>query len=185
MGPEHTKRRKTLLTDIAGRKLDCLVVTHPANWFYLTGFTGESGALVVSMNGTTLLTDGRFTVQGKEETRGVKIELQQGGLYTALGAMLRRKGLRRVGYDANHLTVSQWDILRKAMGGKTRGFEASGLVQRLRMRYSDDEATVRSMRLAVLRAHNLIRDGVEHQALALMLWRAALPANVLLWERQG
>ncbi len=56
-------------------------------------------------------------------------------------------------------------------------------VQRLRMRYSDDEAAVRSMRFAVLRAHNLIRDGVEHQALALTLWRAALPANVLIWKR--
>jgi Xaa-Pro aminopeptidase len=27
------------------RGLDSLIVTHPANWFYLTGFTGESGAL--------------------------------------------------------------------------------------------------------------------------------------------
>ena len=91
MGAEHTKRRKALLAEIAGRKLDCLVVTHPANWYYLTGFTGESGALVVSMDGTTLLTDGRFTVQGKEETRGVKIELQQGGLYTALAAIVAKK----------------------------------------------------------------------------------------------
>src|SRR5258706_13124184 len=99
MAAEHTKRRKALLADLAGRKLDCLVVTNPANWFYLTGFTGESGALVVSPDDTTLLTDGRFTVQGKEETRGIKIELQQGELYTALGAMLRKKGLRRVGYD--------------------------------------------------------------------------------------
>ena len=122
MGAEYTKRRKALLAEIAGRKLDCLVVTHPANWYYLTGFTGESGALVVSPEDTTLLTDGRFTVQGKEETRGVKIELQQGGLYPALGAMLRKKSLRRIGYDANHLTVTQWDTLRKALGSKGRGF---------------------------------------------------------------
>ena len=58
-------------------------------------------------------------------------------------------------------------------------------VKRLRMLHSDDEAAVRWMRFAVPRTHNLLRDGVEHRALPLMLWRAALPANVLIWERQG
>ena len=58
-------------------------------------------------------------------------------------------------------------------------------VKRLRMLHSDDEAAVRSLRFAVPRAYALVRDGVEHRALPLMLWRAALPANVLIWERQG
>jgi Xaa-Pro aminopeptidase len=157
MGAEHTKRRKAVLAEIAARKLDCLVVTHPANWYYLTGFTGESGALVISMDGTTLLTDGRFTVQGKEETSGVKIELQQGGLYPALGAMLRKKRLRRGGYDANHLTVTQWDTLRKALGSMGRGFEASGLVERLRMRKDAQELAI--MRKAAILAGEVL-EGV-------------------------
>jgi Xaa-Pro aminopeptidase len=157
MGAEHTKRRKALAAEIARRKLDCLVVTHPANWFYLTGFTGESGALVVSLDDTTLLTDGRFTVQGKEETRGIKIELQQGGLYPALGATLRKKGLRRIGYDADHLTVAQWNTLRKALGSKVRGFEASGLVARLRMRKDAQELAI--MRKAAILAGEVL-EGV-------------------------
>ena len=57
-------------------------------------------------------------------------------------------------------------------------------VQRLRMLHSDDEAAVRWMHVAVPRAYNLIRDGAEHPALSLMLWRTALPADVLVWERQ-
>ncbi len=57
-------------------------------------------------------------------------------------------------------------------------------VQRLRMMQSDDEAAVRWMRFAVPYVYKLIRDGVEHQSLPLMLWRAALPADVLIWERQ-
>ena len=57
-------------------------------------------------------------------------------------------------------------------------------VQRLHMLHSDDEAAVRSLRFAAPRAYDLVRDGVEHRALALMLWRVALPADVLIWERQ-
>src|SRR5260370_23939566 len=99
MGAEHTKRRKGVLAELAGRKLDCLLVTHPANWYYLTGFTGESGALVISYAVSCLKKNGRFTVQAKEETSGEKIELQQGSLYAAVGTFLRKKVLGLVGYD--------------------------------------------------------------------------------------
>jgi Xaa-Pro aminopeptidase len=156
MGAEHTKRRKALLAELASRKLDCLLVTHPANWYYLTGFTGESGALVVSQHGATLLTDGRFTVQAKEETRGVKIELQQGGLFPALGAVLRKKNHGRIGYDANQLTIAQWNTLRKALGSSGRGFEANGLVERLRTRKDAQELAV--MRKAAILAGEVLES---------------------------
>jgi Xaa-Pro aminopeptidase len=170
MGAEHTKRRRALLAEAASRKLDCLLVTHPANWYYLTGFTGESGALVVSQDGATLLTDGRFTVQAKEETGGVKIELQQGGLYPAVGAFLRKNGFGRVGYDANQLTVAQWNDVKKALGGKGRGIESTGLVAHLRRRKDAQELTV--MRKAAILAGQvlegvlkLVRPGVRESEL--------------------
>ena len=157
MGAEHKKRRKALLAELASRKLDCLVVTHPANWYYLTGFTGESGALVVSRDGATLLTDGRFTVQAKEETLGVRVEVQQGGLYPALGTLLRKKRFGRVGYDPNQLTVTQWNTLRKALGSKGRGFEAIGVVERLRAR--KDAQELAAMRKAAILASEVL-EGV-------------------------
>jgi Xaa-Pro aminopeptidase len=157
MGAEHSKRRKALLAEVASRKLDCLLVTHPANWYYLTGFTGESGALVVSQESVTLLTDGRFTVQAKEETRGVKIELQASGLYPAVGAFLRKNSFGRVGYDGNHLTVTQWNTLRKALGSRGRGFEANGLVERLRTRKDAQELAL--MRKAAILAGEVL-EGV-------------------------
>jgi Xaa-Pro aminopeptidase len=170
MGAQHTKRRRALLAEIADRKLDCLVVTHPANWYYLTGFTGESGALVVSPDRTTLLTDGRFTVQAKEETRGIKIELQQGALYTEVGAFLRKNGFNRVGYNANQLTVTQWNTLRKALGSRGRGFDAVGLVERQRMR--KDVQELRVMRKAAIlagevleRVLKLVKPGVRESEL--------------------
>jgi Xaa-Pro aminopeptidase len=171
MIPEHAKRRKALLAELAQRKLDCLLVTHPANWFYLTGFTGESGALIVSRHGITLVTDGRFTVQAAEETRGVKIELQQGGLFAATGAFLKKNRLGRIGYDANQLTVVQLKSLKKALGRKWRGLEAGGLVERLRMRKDAQELAV--MRKAAILAGEvmegvlkLIKPGVRESEIA-------------------
>ena len=63
MSGHFAKRRREVVQELKRRELDCLLVTHPANWYYLTGFSGESGILVLTREGTTLITDGRFTAQ--------------------------------------------------------------------------------------------------------------------------
>lgn len=148
------------------RALDCLLVTHPPNWYYLTGFTGESGALVVCGGGTTLVTDGRFAVQAKEEARGIRVELQQGALYGALGEFLRKRGMRRIGFDPWQWTVAQMKALRKAAGAKCRTIEAGGIVEGLRKKKDPQELAV--MRKAAVLAGevfedvlNLVRPGVR------------------------
>ena len=127
--------------------------------------------MLVLKAGSTLITDGRFTVQAKEETRGLKIELQDGGLYASVGTHLRKKGAVRVGFDANRLTVAQLNALRKAIGSKWRGREASGLVERLRMKKDAQELSV--MRKAAVLAGEvvesvlkLIRPGVRENEIA-------------------
>jgi len=139
MSANHSQRRRQVASALRQRGLDSLIVTHPANWFYLTGFTGESGALVVELDRTTLVTDGRFTVQAKEEARGIRVVLQKGGLYPALGEWLRQRGLRRVGFDPFQLSLGQWHALRKAAGAKCRTIEAGGIPEGLRTRKDAQE----------------------------------------------
>jgi len=159
MPDPFAKRRREVVRELRQRKLDCLTVTHPANWYYLTGFTGEAGALVVSADGNTLLTDGRFIVQAGEETRGVKIEMQQGGLYTSLGELLRQRGMRRVGYDAGQWTVAQLKAVQKAVGAKCRAIEAGGIVEGLRTRKDAQELTV--MRKAAVLASSVLEGALK------------------------
>lgn len=150
MRVDHNQRRRAVQRKLEERKLSCLVVTHPANWFYLTGFSGESGALVILRDGATLLTDGRFTVQAKQETQGLKIELQKGALFTALGDLLKRKGRGRTGYDPSQITVAQFAAIEKAAGSKWKPVDAGGLVSGLRMQKDAQELSV--MRKAAILA---------------------------------
>jgi Xaa-Pro aminopeptidase len=121
--------------------------------------------------GTTLLTDGRFTVQAREETHGVSIEKQQGPLFKALGAYLKQTKAGATGYDPGSLTVADWKALRRAAGGKWRGVEAGGLVECLRMRKDAGELAV--MRKAAVVAGqvfesvlNLIKPGVRENEIS-------------------
>jgi Xaa-Pro aminopeptidase len=171
MSDRHAKRRREVLRTLQPRGLDCLLVTRPPNWYYLTGFTGESGVLVLSGGAATLVTDGRFTVQAKEEAPGVRVELQQGALYAALGEFLRRRGMKRIGFDPGHWTVAQLRIMRKAAGTRCRVLEAGGVVEQLRKRKDEHELSL--MRRAAVLAGDvlesvlkLVRPGVREADIA-------------------
>ncbi|MCH6547399.1 MAG: aminopeptidase P family N-terminal domain-containing protein [Gemmatimonadetes bacterium] len=67
---------------LADRGLDALVVSHPANVRYLTGFTGSSAAAVVAHSAVSLFTDGRYDVQAEAEVTGVaRVEIVSGDLW--------------------------------------------------------------------------------------------------------
>jgi len=171
MRANHPQRRRQLASTLRQRGLDCLLVTHPPNWYYLTGFTGESGALVVEKDRATLITDGRFTVQAKEEVPGIRTVLQKGGLYQALGEWLRQRGLRRVGFDPFQLSLAQWNAVRKAAGAKCRTIEAAGIPEGLRMRKDAQElAQMRKAAVVVGEVFEsvlkLVRPGVRESELA-------------------
>src|SRR5258705_5340310 len=120
MATQHSTRTRELHKLILQEALDALVITSPADWFYLTGFTGEAGALIADRRGLTLVTDGRFIVQAGQELRGVAVVEQKDGLFRACGDLLRSAHRKRVGFDANQLTVQQSQLLKKAAGGETR-----------------------------------------------------------------
>src|SRR5437879_11024498 len=142
------ERLRNLIADLAHAKIDALLITHPANWFYLTGFTGESGALVVSGTGAALVTDGRFVVQAREETNGIRIRQQEGSLLESVTRLLGDLRARRVGFDPIHTTVSQLQAAQKASGGRLEWVSVAGAVETLRMR--KDAGELAQMRKAAI-----------------------------------
>ncbi|PYU00727.1 MAG: aminopeptidase P family protein [Acidobacteria bacterium] len=158
MDTSFQQRRRKLWLLLNAAKVDALLVTHPANWFYLTGFTGESGALVVTRKGTTLVTDGRFVGQAKAETRRVRICQQEGTLLESAARVLRDLRVRRVGFDPARVTVSQWQALRKAARSRWQWVPAEGAVEKLRMR--KEAAELAQMRKAAMLAGEIMEFSI-------------------------
>jgi len=109
-----------------------LLETHRPNVYYLTGFTGDSGALLVDASSATLFTDGRFTTQAKEEVPGVRVHIHRGPLLVAVGEHLRRKRRARIAMAPSRFTLAGWEALKKAAGKSVRWVAADGLVDKLR-----------------------------------------------------
>jgi Xaa-Pro aminopeptidase len=175
MKTPFVQRRRELLSRLgesrAKSRIDSLLITRPASWYYLTGFTGDSGALIVSRRGATLITDGRFTWQAREETSGVRIVQQSRSLVAAVGEFLKGAGRGRVGFDPAHVSVGELSAMRKAAGKRVGWAPSAGLVEALRSRKDAQElATMR--RAAVLAgkvlqgALKLLKPGVRELEIA-------------------
>ena len=146
-------RTRALQRAIAAARLDALLVDRPPNWYYLTGFTGEAGLLLAGTR-PVIVTDSRFTVQARQETSGVRIVRQVGGLFESAGKFLQEQRLRTVGFDPQHITVAQLRSLRKAAGARIRWKPVSGMVEAMRMK--KDASELAQMRRAALLASEVV-----------------------------
>lgn len=84
--------------------LDALLVSDPVNVTYLTSFTGDESALLVSAEKAWLITDSRFTEQVKQEVTDAEMVLHEHGLFAEAGSLAQAHGLKTVGFEAETLT---------------------------------------------------------------------------------
>jgi Xaa-Pro aminopeptidase len=157
MNTGFAQRRSVLVEKLEALQVESLLVTHPADWYYLTGFTGDSGALVVSRRRTTLITDGRFVGQAKAEMTGVAVVQQKASLFESAGTFLSENKAKSVGFEATQLSVSQYGALRKAAGA-CKWTPATGVVACLRMHKDPQELAV--MRRAAILAGRVMEEAI-------------------------
>jgi Xaa-Pro aminopeptidase len=127
--PKRLVRLRALLRP---SKLDAFLTLHRPNIFYLCGFSGSSGALLIGPRGARLFTDSRYTIQAAGEVHSASVAIVRGNLLAAVGDRLRKAGARTVGYEASQLSVQQLRQLRKAAGSRVRWQPALSLVEGLR-----------------------------------------------------
>jgi Xaa-Pro aminopeptidase len=171
MNAPFAQRRRALQAQLAARGLSGVLSMNSADWYYLTGFTGEAGALLISRSGSSLVTDGRFTVQAKEETSGIRVVKQEVSLMASVGKLLRGPVRGKIGFDAGQITLEQFRTLRRATGPRVRLAAAHGEIGALRQR--KEVAEVALMRKAavlagevVSAAFKLLKPGVREIEIA-------------------
>ncbi len=136
-----------------------LLETHLPNLYYLCGFSGDSGALLIDSTSATLFTDGRFTIQAKEETRGVRVHIHKGPLLEAVGKHLRGRKRRTIAVPPSRLTLGGWKALRKAAGGNLKWLAVDGLVENLRA--VKDAGEIDRIRAAALLGSQVMEEAIR------------------------
>lgn len=110
------QRLEKVRRQLAAAGLDGLFVTGATNRRYLSGFTGSAGALLLTAERAVLLTDARYTQQAEAEAPAYKLVIHRPGqLWQALAHELAAGGCKSLGFEAQHMTVAQFETAREQL----------------------------------------------------------------------
>jgi Xaa-Pro aminopeptidase len=153
-GEQQAARRAALAVQLDREGLGALLVTHPPNVRYLSGFTGSAGFLLVTTQHATLVTDFRYATQAPDEAPGVDVQVERVNLWDRLGRILAQYPVEALGVESTVLTVRD----AERVAGLTRGrvVPAPELVERLRASKSPEE--VAAIRAAAQLAHEALAE---------------------------
>lgn len=111
---EYLGRRTALAALLGEWKLDALLVTHPPNVRYLSGFTGSNGVLLALGGGAILFTDPRYRIQAGREV-SCRVKVAKRSLLTEVVAAVERRKVRRLGFERSHAAFEIYDFLKSRL----------------------------------------------------------------------
>jgi Xaa-Pro aminopeptidase len=151
---------------------DAMLITHPIDVRYLTGFTGSNAAFVLPrqhpdkkrhprLNKPVLFTDGRYIQQARQQTRHAGVVIAQGPILREACASMLSAGVRHCAIDAEHTTVATLETMRQWIPSKLRrGFFQAVPSWTAGLREVKDAEEVERIRAAALLGCRLFEDSL-------------------------
>jgi len=144
-------------------KADAYLLTSPPNIRYITGFTGEDSAVLVTPEEVILLTDGRFGEQAVEECPGARVVLRHRGLAAMVATVARKQRLRRILLAAPNVSLA---FHQQLAAGLSRRRLQSTRDHVLELRMIKDAGEIAAIRRAIAtaeKAFSLIDGALTEQ----------------------
>ncbi len=116
--------------------IDAIFISQPENRYYLSGFDGSSGYLLITWQDTTLATDFRYTEQAKKQAPDYDIFQIRGDIAEWFPQLTGRSGLSKLGFEAGHMTFALHQKLTDALNrakSKIKLIPLDRLVESLRV----------------------------------------------------
>ena len=99
----NEKRINRVLHVLKQMDVDAIIIRGMDNIFYLTGFRGSEGSLLVTKGDVVLLTDFRYLTHAAEVTKDVTI-VETREKKNHLAMLCARYGIRKMGFDSYNTT---------------------------------------------------------------------------------
>jgi len=154
MSEESAGRCATLIRKMKKAGLSACLITKPENIHYICGFCGEDSWLVLGRKCRVLITDSRFTEEAGRSAPDFDVHLRRGGIAAETAEILKKVG-GRIGFEANHLTVSAHEVLTPKRSKRYQLVAQTGLIEEMRLIKDAGEIA------AIRRAISAAEDGLK------------------------
>ncbi len=169
----HAERIGALRAELVRRRLDGYLIQDRMEQFWLTGFTGEDGLVLITAKAVVLLTDGRFDEAAGLQAPYAKKILRKKRTAEANAKEILRFKPDKLGFDPSRMNVADHTELKKHLK-TTRLVPAGGLIGEGRL-YKDagEVAAIRKAidvaQQAFLKLRQWIEPGKTERELAARL----------------
>lgn len=134
------------------KNLDAILIMSDYNRRYLTGFTGSSGAVIMTKDNRYLISDFRYKAQGKAQAQDFEFVLQDKGLMDFIMEFMESKSYESVGFEGEHVNFNTFDRLDSTFDL----VPLTGEVEKIRMFKTTDEVDL------IKRACNIADETYEY-----------------------
>lgn len=144
-------RLQRLRAQLHTHEVDALLVSDATNRRYFSGFTGSAGALLVTAHHALLLSDFRYQTQAPREAPSFEFRLATGDAAFAeqLIDALRAFDVRRLGFEADNITVVRFDALKHALDEATLAVQWQPVADLAQLRQVKDADELRLLQRAI------------------------------------
>jgi Xaa-Pro aminopeptidase len=112
-------------------EVDAYLITKPHDYYYLTGFTGEDSAVLVTSRAITIFTDGRFDETFALECPWAKKILRRSLIAEPIGQFCKDKGVEKLHVQPDGVNLAELKNLKKFCK-PTKTAEAPDLIRDMR-----------------------------------------------------
>ena len=138
----HAVERITRLRQsMEKEQLEAVLIASAANRRYISGFTGTSGYVLITMNRAILFTDFRYMTQAAAQCPDLEIIRHEAKVTDAVKAELKKDGIKRLAVEKNHLTYGDYETYARELA-PLELVPVENLVETLRMKKDADELAV-------------------------------------------
>ena len=128
---EFPQRRERVASALASHKVEALLVSSPASIRYLTGYTGSNGLILLTPSESHFFTDPRYATDAQQNI-DCKVHISKKTLFDDAAAQVKRKHLKRLGFEPGWMQVEHYERLKTKLGAGVKLVPTSGIVEDLR-----------------------------------------------------
>jgi len=131
-----SSRLQKLRQKLAEKEVDAILISQPENRYYLSGFAGSSGFLLITAQKAVLATDFRYIEQAKTQAPDYEVFQITNDIADWFPKLVAESGLRKPGFEAGHITFAtyrQLSDMLKEQQPKIKLVPLDGLVESLRV----------------------------------------------------
>lgn len=162
-------RLQRLRQGLETEEIDAIFISQPENRCYLSGFDGSSGFLLITAQSAVLATDFRYIEQAQEQAPGYEIFEISGGMADWFPRLVAEPNLRRLGFEAEHISFALYHQLSDILGGvkpQLSFVPIDGLVESLRAIKEPEEIEFITRASAISDGAIEYVEGIIHQGMS-------------------